>query len=101
MVLVQHAEVYLAASVTTMLYHSGSRWLFCGLSDGQIKAYRQEPSAESTLLGHTAPVTALLIHTDVLLSGAEDSTIRLWRYDDVSGDFRCLATVQNAAGAVL
>jgi len=82
-----------------MLHHAPSGWLFCGLANGQIRAYRPEVQAEAVLEGHTAAATALQVHEAVLISGAADGTIRLWRCYD-GGRFECQATLHNAAGPV-
>merc|ERR1712110_1185717 len=46
-----------SGAVTAMLFHAASGWLFCGLSDGLIRAFRQEPLADTTTTGHTGAVT--------------------------------------------
>lgn len=98
--LVEDNEVEFRSPVTSVLFHADSKWLFCGLFDGQIKAYRQEPFAECTLVGHGEAVTSMLIHESVLLSGSHDGTIRAWQYDAGSASFRCAATVQSPLGQV-
>mmetsp|Transcript_12531 Transcript_12531/g.25482 ORF Transcript_12531/g.25482 Transcript_12531/m.25482 type:complete len:434 (-) Transcript_12531:120-1421(-) len=98
--LMEDNEVELRAPVASLLFHAESKWLFCGLFDGQIRAYRQEPFAECTLVGHGEAVTSMLIHESVLLSGSHDGTVRAWQYDAASGTFRCAATVQSPLGQV-
>merc|ERR1719198_2198530 len=61
LILQQDNEVGFDAPVTALLFHAESKWLFCGLASGLIKAYRQEPLGEAQMQGHTAPVTSLLI----------------------------------------
>jgi len=98
--LVQESVVGLEACATAMLYHAASKWIFCGLSSGQIKAYRREPPADYTLVGHTAAVSTFVIHEAILLSGDQDSCIRLWRHSETSAGFECVATVRSEAGGV-
>jgi len=97
---VQDNEVELPAPVTKLLFHAASKWLFCGLGSGQIRAFRQEPFAELTLVGHTAAVTCLLIHEDVLMSTSLDGTIRAWKLDPNTAAFSCVATVPIELGEV-
>eukprot|EP00401_Gymnodinium_catenatum_P027698 CAMPEP_0117509340 /NCGR_PEP_ID=MMETSP0784-20121206/27423_1 /TAXON_ID=39447 /ORGANISM="" /LENGTH=454 /DNA_ID=CAMNT_0005304941 /DNA_START=1 /DNA_END=1361 /DNA_ORIENTATION=- len=91
-------EMLFPSAVLSLLFHAESKWFFCGLLDGHIKAYCQEPAAEASLDGHTAAVTVLLIHEGVLLSGSEDCTIRAWRRDGSTGSFQCAATIQSPVG---
>ncbi|CAE8734318.1 unnamed protein product [Polarella glacialis] len=86
-------EVGCSSAVTALLFHEGSKWLFCGQADGQIRAFRQEPLAESFLAGHSAAVTRLLVHDTALVSGSQDGTVRVWNYDDGTGKFACSATI--------
>eukprot|EP00747_Dinoflagellata_sp_TGD_P218528 gnl/TRDRNA2_/TRDRNA2_90762_c0_seq2.p1 gnl/TRDRNA2_/TRDRNA2_90762_c0~~gnl/TRDRNA2_/TRDRNA2_90762_c0_seq2.p1 ORF type:complete len:311 (+),score=42.97 gnl/TRDRNA2_/TRDRNA2_90762_c0_seq2:65-934(+) len=98
--LAQDNEVGFQAGVTALFFHPESKWLFCGLDDGLIKAYRQQPLAETQLQGHTATVRAFLVHEAILLSGSEDATIRAWKYDDASASFQCAATISSPLGRV-
>lgn len=93
-------EVAFSAAVTALLFHAQSKWLFCGLASGTIRAFRQEPLAQADLAGHTAPVTKMLVHEAILLSASEDSTVRAWRHDDASGGFQCAATINIPTGPV-
>jgi len=95
----QQTHICLPAKVTAMLHHAPSGWLFFGLATGQIRACKPEGQTEALLEGHTAAVTALQVHEAVLISGAADGTIRLWRCCDGSR-FECQATLQNSAGPV-
>jgi len=96
----QDNEVNHDAPLSSLLFHAGSKWLFCGLTSGSIVAYRQEPVAQSLMQGHTAPVTCMVIHESVLLSGSEDCTVRAWRYDEAASSFVAAATIQSAPGPV-
>jgi len=97
---VEDNAVDLPAGVSSLLYHAESKWLFCGLMNGLIKAFRQEPHAEAMLTGHGEAVTSMLVHESVLLSGSHDGTIRAWQYDPASSGFRCAATVACPLGEV-
>lgn len=97
--LMEDNNVELVAAVTALCFHAESSWLFCGLADGQIKAYRQEPSAECTLTAHAGAITSLLVHASILLSGSRDATVRAWRHDGTC--FACLATLPSSMGQVL
>mmetsp|Transcript_73758 Transcript_73758/g.198769 ORF Transcript_73758/g.198769 Transcript_73758/m.198769 type:complete len:484 (+) Transcript_73758:59-1510(+) len=96
----QDNEVNFSSTVTALMWHAGSKFLFCGLEDGQIRGFRQEPFAELSLAGHTAAIMSLLIHEGVLLSGSLDGSVRAWRYDDVAGAFNCVATLPIPLGPV-
>jgi len=98
--LAQDNEVNFSEAVTALLFEPTSRWLFCGLADGQVRAFRQEPFAEQALTGHTQPVTSLLVHESVLISGSADGAVRAWKYDAQLGGFACAATVAVPLGPV-
>lgn len=87
-------------AVTAVLFHEASGWLFCGLSEGLVCAFRQAPQANVTLTGHGGAVTALCMHEAVLVSAALDGTVRAWQYDQAVGSFHCAATVQSPLGNV-
>merc|ERR1711963_1333849 len=72
-------ELQLSAAVACLLFDAKTSWFFCGLMDGSIKGYRQQPPAEASLAVHTAAVNALICHEGVVLSGSEDATVRVWR----------------------
>lgn len=96
----QENEVSFSAGVSALLFHAASKWFFCGLLDGLIKAYRQDPVAEANLQGHTGAVAALLLHEDVLLSGSEDCSVCACKYDAACGAFQCATTVASTVGPV-
>lgn len=96
----QDNEVNFTAAVTALLWHASSRFLFCGLGDGQIRAFRQEPLAELVIAGHTAAIASMIIHEGVLLSGSMDATVRASKYDDAAGAFSCVASLPMALGPV-
>mmetsp|Transcript_65882 Transcript_65882/g.157492 ORF Transcript_65882/g.157492 Transcript_65882/m.157492 type:complete len:465 (+) Transcript_65882:127-1521(+) len=98
--LVQENEVGMPGAVTALFYHGASRWLFSGLATGEIKGFRQEPPAQASMAGHTGMVAALLVHETVLLSGAVDSTVKAWTYNDATASFECAATIATPTGEV-
>jgi len=98
--LVQDNQVDFPGAVTALLHHSASKWLFCGLSTGQISGFRQEPLAEATMQGHTAAVSSLKIHEAALLSGSLDGSARVWRFNEADSSFACAAVVQCLLGPV-
>lgn len=96
--LIPDQEVPMSESVFSM-YCSGG-WIFCGLWDGSIKAFSVE-GANSTLLGHTKRVTAIIQHQGVLISGAMDRDVRLWQMDPGTKAFNCTHTLnESLPGAI-
>mmetsp|Transcript_136109 Transcript_136109/g.261478 ORF Transcript_136109/g.261478 Transcript_136109/m.261478 type:complete len:450 (+) Transcript_136109:107-1456(+) len=93
-------EVAFPAAVTALLFHAASKWLFCGLASGAIRAFRQEPLAQADMAGHTAAITKMLVHEAILLSGSEDGFVRAWSHDASSGGFQCAASIQIPTGPV-
>lgn len=98
--LAQDNQVEFPAAVTSVLFHAESKWLFCGMINGLIRAFRQDPPAESTMQGHNGAVTSMLVHQAILLSGSHDGTVRAWQFDAASAAFHCVATIQSPLGKV-
>jgi len=98
--LVEDNEVDFGSGVTSLLFHAESKWLFCGLFNGDIRAFRQEPAAETRLTGHREPVTCMLVHESVLVSGSHDGSVRAWQYDTAGNSFQCVATIASPLGQV-
>jgi len=98
--LAEDNEVQFHAGVSSLLFHAESKWLFCGLLDAQIRAFRQDPPAEATLAGHGEAVTSMLVHESVLLSGSHDGSIRAWRCDASGTCFVCVTTIPSPLGQV-
>lgn len=92
-------EIALGSNASSLLFHSESKVLFCGLATGTIRCFRDECASQADLLGHTSAVTSLLIQESKLLSSSADGTCRIWSHDAAHG-FICAATIQNPLGPI-
>jgi len=79
--------IHLGASITSMFYEPSSKWLFCGLWNGEIRGFCKEPMREERLHGHRRSVTCLQVHSSVLISGSNEGTVMLWTFQ--GGSFQC------------
>merc|ERR1719247_1930069 len=53
------------------------------------------------MAGHRRSVNSLLYHSNVLISGSNDSTVRLWTPNPQAGRFECTGQpLQNPSGPV-
>jgi len=73
---------------------SAGEWIFCGLGNGNIRAY-SKTGRELNLEGHTKRVACLLTHQHVLLSGGADGTVRCWQINPESQTFACTHTISE------
>lgn len=64
--------IHLGASITSLFYEPTSKWLFCGLWNGEVRAFCKEPMRDDRLQGHRRSVTALQVHSGVLISGSNE-----------------------------
>eukprot|EP00931_Biecheleriopsis_adriatica_P110665 TRINITY_DN84957_c0_g1_i1.p1 TRINITY_DN84957_c0_g1~~TRINITY_DN84957_c0_g1_i1.p1 ORF type:complete len:403 (-),score=80.74 TRINITY_DN84957_c0_g1_i1:11-1219(-) len=80
--------IHLGSSVTALCWEPSSKWLFCGLWSGEIRAYCKEPVKEDRLQGHRRSVTCILIHSGVVISGSNEGTVRLWTFNQQTGGFQ-------------
>eukprot|EP00933_Yihiella_yeosuensis_P055313 TRINITY_DN54044_c0_g1_i1.p1 TRINITY_DN54044_c0_g1~~TRINITY_DN54044_c0_g1_i1.p1 ORF type:complete len:392 (+),score=51.01 TRINITY_DN54044_c0_g1_i1:80-1255(+) len=93
--------IALGSGVTALLYEPNSRWLFCGLWSGEIRAFCKDPVKDERLQGHRRSVTCLCVHSSVLISGSNDGTVRLWTANPQTGGFQCHGQpLQSPTGAV-
>ncbi|CAE7474023.1 ZFWD3 [Symbiodinium sp. CCMP2456] len=76
--------IHLGASITSLFYEPTSKWLFCGLWNGEVRAFCKEPMRDDRLQGHRRSVTALQVHSGVLISGSNEGTVRLWTFNGQS-----------------
>eukprot|EP00928_Gymnodinium_smaydae_P070762 TRINITY_DN54534_c0_g1_i1.p1 TRINITY_DN54534_c0_g1~~TRINITY_DN54534_c0_g1_i1.p1 ORF type:complete len:394 (+),score=69.87 TRINITY_DN54534_c0_g1_i1:138-1319(+) len=100
--LIQEGQpIVLGSSVCSLHYDPGSKWLFCGLWDGDIQAYCKEPPMECRMKGHRRSVASLTLHSSVLVSGSNDGTVRLWTWNAAGHRFECHGQpMTNPSGAV-
>jgi hypothetical protein len=83
--------------VCSLLYEPSSQWLFCGLGDGRIRGYHRPTVSEQDLKGHATNVWSLLVHQGALISGSQDSTVRIWQ-PDAQQKFQCVQTLSSTGG---
>jgi len=76
--LAQDSVIDLGQSVTSLFYDTASRWLFCGLWNGDIQAFCKDPVVEDRLVGHRRSIASIVVHSSVVVSGSNDGTVRLW-----------------------
>lgn len=74
--------------------HLKGDWLFCGLFDGRIVAFNKTGD-QKELVGHKRRVTAMLVHQNILITGAADREVRLWQFDAATSTFRCTHTLAD------
>ncbi|KNA17474.1 hypothetical protein SOVF_079520 [Spinacia oleracea] len=79
-------------------------FLYSGSSDGCINFWVQEMSTHynhgGVLEGHQFAVLCLVALENLVISGSEDSTIRIWRRDKVKFSHECLAVLEGHRGPV-
>lgn len=85
-------EVNLEESCFSLLHQD--TWIFCGLWNGNIRAFSQD-GTDIQLQGHTKAVRAMLIHEGILITGGQDETIRLWSFDAASKRFNPTHTIKD------
>jgi len=92
------APVVMPSDIKTMCAEPTSKWLFCGMWRGDIHAFCQD-CLEDRLVGHTRFVSSIAVHSGVVISGSNDSTVRLWTPN--GGRFQaCGQPMNNPSGAV-
>ncbi|KNA13035.1 hypothetical protein SOVF_120480 [Spinacia oleracea] len=101
----------LALSNTSMLLQSQnqiSSFLYSGCFDGCISFWEQEVSCQynmgsRSLQGHQFAVLCLVALENLVISGSEDSTIRIWRRSEetrVACTHECIAVLEGHRGPV-
>mmetsp|Transcript_24154 Transcript_24154/g.54604 ORF Transcript_24154/g.54604 Transcript_24154/m.54604 type:complete len:407 (+) Transcript_24154:240-1460(+) len=91
----------LGNSVTSLFYEPASKWLFCGLWNGEIAAFCKEPIGEDRMAGHRRSVASITVHSSVVISGSNDGTVRLWTFNAQTRRFACHGQpLQNPSGPV-
>lgn len=93
--------ITLSSSINTMLYDPSSKWLFLGLWRGEIQGFCRDPVMDCRLEGHRKCVSSLAIHSSVVISGSQDSTVQLWTPNPQAGRFQaCGQPLTNPSGPV-
>lgn len=87
--------IVMPSSICSLCYDPSSKWLFCGLWDGNIQAYCKDPPAEERLMGHRRSVSSIIVHSGVVVSGSNDGTIRLWTRNQQARRFQMHGQAMN------
>lgn len=78
-------------------------YVYTGGNDGIVVYFdlEQEKSI-SKLLGHTKPVNCVDSHQQqsICISGSDDKTIRIWKGDDESGEFKTIYLVRKHKSSI-
>lgn len=71
----------------------GESSLAVATNSEQVKVFRRDSFSCQLLSGHTGIVLALDVSADgaLLATSSKDNTVRLWRLDNVSKQFVCVA----------
>lgn len=83
--------LHLGSSLHSIYYDAQSKWLFCGLWNGEIQAFCREPQAQCRMVPSGGPrrcVSSLTVHSGVLVSGSMDGCVRLWTMNPANGQFQ-------------
>eukprot|EP00899_Mesostigma_viride_P018666 jgi/Mesvir1/26800/Mv20567-RA.1 len=89
--------VPMGVDVHSVLLEGG--YLFVGLSD-VIKCWNMSTSTQMDLLGHEGAIHTMCVANDMLLSGAQDMTIRAWKFNPATATFALVATLTGHTGPV-
>lgn len=102
MQLVQDAEpIGLGSAVNALHYDQASKWLFCGLWNGDVRGFCRDPGGQDCLKGHRRCVSSITTHSGVVITGSTDGTVRLWTADPAAGRFKLFGQpINNPSGPV-
>lgn len=94
------STVAVGGQVDCMLIEAG--FLFVGIKNqnntGQIHAYNMATNAQTILEGHTGSINCLAAGGDMLFSGGQDFTIRVWKFNPNTNTFDCAAILRTEHG---
>ena len=88
----EHASFTHERRIRGLAFSPDGRWMATGSDDGMIRVWNMEKEKvrQKDLLGHEGPIIALAFDatSELLVSAGQDTTLRLWRVDDldVGGD---------------
>uniref|UniRef100_A0A0A0LNS4 Uncharacterized protein n=2 Tax=Cucumis sativus TaxID=3659 RepID=A0A0A0LNS4_CUCSA len=87
------------STVNAIVLNEGGRAMFSGSSDRSIMVWKKEDGGKKIsfvedLWGHQGAVLCLYTFRDLLVSGSEDRTLRIWR-GDVTNGYRCTTVVDG------
>lgn len=90
-----HPEVTVPLADSCFTLHHFGGWLFCGLLNGDIQAFSQE-GKDLKLQGHRRQVTCIIAHQNVLITGGNDCSVKLWQMDPGTKQFSCTHTLEES-----
>lgn len=90
-----------SALLSVHVHESGGRRLvLAGGYDGRISCFdANQKVLRSSMIGHTRPVRCITTIDDIVLSGSDDSTVRLWK--ESADGFQGLRVVKAHKGPVV
>ena len=81
-------ETKIIKDSTTGLRHRCYGWykdlIISGGSNGQLKVYNRNGVEVASLIGHTGEIWSIALDGDILVSGSDDQTIKLWNLKELS-----------------
>ena len=81
-------ETKIIKDSTTGYRHRCYGWykdlIISGGSNGQLKVYNRNGVEVASLIGHTGEIWSIALDGDILVSGSDDQTIKLWNLKELS-----------------
>ena len=81
-------ETKIIKDSTTGLRHRCYGWykdlIISGGSNGHLKVYNRNGVEVASLIGHTGEIWSIALDGDILVSGSDDQTIKLWNLKELS-----------------
>jgi len=98
-------EISLQHGVKCLEFIPNDDILFVGLTNGEIKVYKNNPFKEFTLSGHTKAATSIKMAPTpsgepVILTSSKDGHIRMWVWQTHTESFNCTHVLQPEVGPI-
>lgn len=91
--------MFVLKQINAIALNEGGMVMFSGSSDGSIMVWKKDEAGKQigfveALWGHEGAVLCLYSVRDLLVSGSEDRTVRIWR-GDVTNGYQCTAVMEG------